>query len=214
MEHFIAIEPELASEPADHVACEGDTSDRDSDREFEQLIERVRAGSQDAAWELVDKYGRDVQRFVRRSLHQRLRAKFDSLDFVQIVWGSFFKAPERLEGMEKSEQLVAYLATLAKYKVLTEVRRRLQSAKYDLNREASHESGQSPDDKSSPIPTPSAVAIAKERWDQLLAGQSERDRQIVELRLRGVTYEEIADTLHIHERTARKTIERLLKKAS
>lgn len=185
------------------------------DIEFEQLIERVRAGSQDAAWELVDKYGRDVQRFVRRSLHQRLRAKFDSLDFVQIVWGSFFRAPDRLQGMEKAEQLVAYLATLAKYKVLTEVRRRLQTAKYDLNREAGgDESRLAPDENSSPIPTPSAVAIAKERWDQLLAGQSDRDRQIVELRLQGITYEEIAETLHIHERTARKTIERLLKKAS
>jgi RNA polymerase sigma factor (sigma-70 family) len=199
----MTVDSELASDEAQ------------AESEFERLIAQVRGGSQDAAWELVDKYGRDVQRFVRRSLHQRLRAKFDSLDFVQIVWGSFFRAPERLEGMARAEQLVAYLATLAKYKVLTEVRRRLQTAKYDLNREAgADESRLAPDENSSPIPTPSAVAIAKERWDQLLAGQSERDRQIVELRLQGITYDEIAEQLHIHERTARKTIERLLKKAS
>jgi DNA-binding CsgD family transcriptional regulator len=39
-------------------------------------------------------------------------------------------------------------------------------------------------------------------------------RRIVELRLQGTTYNEIADNLHIHERTARKTIKRLLRKAS
>jgi RNA polymerase sigma factor (sigma-70 family) len=197
------------------LSVNNEISNDDVDWEFEALIERVRAGSQDAAWDLVEKYGRDVQRFVRRSLHQRLRAKFDSLDFVQIVWGSFFRAPERLEGMAKSEQLVAYLATLAKFKVLTEVRRRLQTAKYDVNREAGgDESRQSPDENSAPTPSPSAVAIAKERWQLLLAGEPDRVRRIVELRLQGTTFNEIASHLHIHERTARKTIERLLKRAS
>jgi RNA polymerase sigma factor (sigma-70 family) len=183
--------------------------------DFSSLIERVRSGSQDAAWELVEKYGRDVQRFVRRSLHQKMRAKFDSMDFVQIVWGSFFRAPERLQGMEKAEQLIAYLATLAKFKVLTEVRRRMQSEKYNVGREAGvDEPYQFPDQNLAPTPTPSAVAIAKERWEQLMAGQTERVKQIVELRLQGTTFNEIADHLHIHERTARKTIERLLKIAS
>jgi RNA polymerase sigma-70 factor (ECF subfamily) len=137
------------------------------------------------------------------------------LDFVQIVWGSFFRAPERMQGMEKSEQLIAYLATLAKFKVLSEVRRRLQSAKYNLDREAGgDDSYHSPDVSFAPTPTPSAVAMAKERWDQILAGETDRVRQIVELRLQGTTFNEIASHLHIHERTARKTIERLLKRAS
>lgn len=192
-----------------------DFDDSDIDPQFAELIEQVRAGSQDAAWQLVEKYGRDVQRFVRRSLHQRLRSKFDSLDFVQIVWGSFFRAPERLQGMARAEQLIAYLATLAKFKVLTEVRRRLQTEKYDVKREdVSGASHPSPDENSGPLPTASAVAIAKERWDQLLADEPEQVRRIVELRLQGTTYNEIADNLHIHERTARKTIKRLLRKAS
>ncbi len=193
--------------------CE--SSDDDHDLEFAALIEQVRAGSQDAAWDLVKTYGRDVQRFVRRSLHQRMRSKFDSLDFVQIVWGSFFRAPERLHGMAKSDQLIAYLATLAKHKVIGEVRRRLQTAKYDLRREAGGgKTGHCFEEKLSPSPTPSSVAIAKERWEQLLAGEPEGVRRIVELRLQGTKFDEIASDLQIHERTARKTIERLLKLAS
>lgn len=185
------------------------------DSEFTTLLEEVRAGSQDAAWKLVERYGRDVQRFVRRSLNHRLRSKFDSLDFVQIVWGSFFRAPERLQGIERAEQLVAYLATLAKFKVLTEVRRRLETEKYDIRREDVRDEPRGlPDMNVSNTPTPSSVAMAKERWEQLIAGEPEQVRQIVELRLRGITFNEIADHLHIHETTARKTIKRLLERAN
>lgn len=191
------------------------SSNADTDWEFAQLIEQVRAGSQQAAWTLVEKYSRHVQRFVRRSLHQRLRSKFDSLDFVQIVWGSFFRCPERLHGMVKVEQLIAYLATLARFKVLGEVRRRLQTEKYNLNRE--EPMSQQDCATAEPVsltPTPSAVAVAKERWELLLADEPDHVRQIVELRLQGTTYTEIADHLKIHERTARKTIKRLLQQAS
>lgn len=191
-----------------------DTTAENVDLEFMNLIAQVRAGSQEAAWEIVEKYGKHVQRFVRRSLHQRLRTKFDSLDFVQIVWGSFFRAPERLQGMVQVDQLIAYLATLAKFKVITEVRRRLQTEKYNLDREESSADAGQADQAASTLPSPSAVAIAKERWDQMLAHEPPQVRQIVELRLQGTTYLEIAEHLHIHERTARKTIKRLLQQAS
>ena len=64
----------------------------DMDDEFRSLIRRVRGGSEEAAWELVREYGEAIRRAVRRALHVSLRPKFDSLDFVQIVWKSFFRA--------------------------------------------------------------------------------------------------------------------------
>jgi hypothetical protein len=54
------------------------------------------------------------------------------------------------------------------------------------------------------------VAIFRERWDRLVSGQSSSVRRIVEMRFAGATYNEIADELHIHERTARKAIEKLV----
>ena len=197
------------------LASSNDSLQCDVDREFTALLEEVRSGSQDAAWKLVELYGRDVQRFVRRSLNQRLRSKFDSLDFVQIVWGSFFRNPERMQGFERAEQLIAYLATLAKFKVLTEVRRRLETQKYDVAREdVRHHPRALPDKNFAETPTPSAVAVAKERWEQILAGEPDYVRRIVELRLSGETFPEIADDLQIHETTARKTIKRLLERAN
>ena len=62
-------------------------------------------------------------------------------------------------------------------------------------------------------PTPSAVAIARERWHQLVDNQPETVRRIVELRFMGATFPEIAEQLNIHERTARKAIERLVGEA-
>jgi RNA polymerase sigma-70 factor (ECF subfamily) len=173
-------------------------------------MDEVRAGSQEAAWELVDRYGPHVQRFVRRALHHQLRSKFDSIDFVQVVWASIFRDPEKLRQLDRSEDLIAFLAGIAKHKVLNEVRRRLGSLKYNINREKpmgfrEEENGE----LHMRNPTPSAVAIAKERWDMLLAKQNATVRAVVELRLQGVSFVEIAQRLGIHERSARKAIERL-----
>jgi hypothetical protein len=40
--------------------------------EFATLMQRVREGSEDAAWELVQLYGEAIRRAVRRALNERL----------------------------------------------------------------------------------------------------------------------------------------------
>lgn len=59
--------------------------------DFRGLLNRIKEGDDTAAWELVEHYGEDIRNAVRRSLNRRLRPKFDSLDFVQLVWSSFFR---------------------------------------------------------------------------------------------------------------------------
>jgi len=49
------------------------------------LMRRVSRGSEDATWELIERFGRAIQRAVRRALNKELRRKFDSLDFVQMA---------------------------------------------------------------------------------------------------------------------------------
>ena len=97
------------------------------DDNFTSLIRRVREGSEDAAWELVDQYGEAIRRAVRRALNERLRSKFDSLDFVQIVWNSLFRVRDKLDRFDRPEELTAYLVTMARNKVGMEVRRRLMT---------------------------------------------------------------------------------------
>lgn len=178
-------------------------------KSFHELMERLRNGSQQAAWEFVEAYEGPVQRVIRRALNDQLRPQFDSIDFVQVVWASLFRKPERLAEFDEPEELLAFLAAVAKHKVLSETRKR-RTAKYDVGREkqiSSHE--ESDGNLHKRVETPSALAMANERLEALLAGQSVTVRSVVELRLHGCSYVEIAQALQIHERTARKAIGRL-----
>ena len=176
---------------------------------FRGLLDEVRAGSQNAAWELVETYGPHVHRYVRRFMHRSLRSKFDTLDFVQVMWASLFREPGKLHSFEQPEELIAFLVGMAKNKVITELRRRTAS-RYDVGREQQYpnDSVACGDIRQQP-PTPSAVAIAKERWVHLVSNQNQTVQSVVALRLRGNTFGEIADKLQIHERTARKAIAQL-----
>ena len=179
--------------------------------DFHELIRQVQSGSEDAAWELVDRYGERVRRAVRRLLNQRLRSKFDSLDFVQLVWSSLFRVRDRLDRFDRPEELAAFLVTMARNKVGMEVRRRLSTAKYNVNRETSIEEGKLGRQMELPgrDPPPIEVAIARERWDDIVKDQPERYRRIIELRLQGHACQEIADSLEIAECTVRRCIKRL-----
>src|SRR3954470_16740443 len=184
---------------------------RNPPSEFAELMDQVHEGSQDAAWQLLEKYGPYLKRYIRRSLKQEMRSKFDSLDFAQVVWASFFREPDRLRRLDSPHALLAYLASLARNKVVG-VRRHLTSVKPDIDREIAFDDLEEDIEirLPHPDPTPSAVAVAHERWHQLIDNQPESVRRIVELRFMGATFPEIAEQLHIHERTARKVIERLL----
>ena len=82
---------------------------------FQELIQRVRAGDQAAAQELVTRYESKIRRVVRVKLDTRLQRHFDSMDICQSVLASFFvraalgqyeiKTPE--EVMAKIEAVTA-----------------------------------------------------------------------------------------------------------
>ena len=57
--------------------------------------------------------------------------------------------------------------------------------------------------------TPSQIALANDELEVILANSSERDRQVIELRMQGLKFTEIAEQVGIHERTAREVIGKL-----
>jgi RNA polymerase sigma factor (sigma-70 family) len=173
---------------------------------FQELILQVRQGSHAAARLLADAYGPHVQRYVRRVLTRELRSQHDSIDFVQLVWASFFHQPDELPTIDTPAQLISYLARMAQHKIMDEDRR-LHTQKNDVERE---ERFDLPEDHiKSRDPTPSAVAIFREEWDQLVNRQPEGVGRVVKLRYEGATFREIADELQINEKTARNAIVRL-----
>jgi RNA polymerase sigma factor (sigma-70 family) len=179
------------------------------DSEFRQAIERVCSGSEEATWEFIETYGPHIQRVVRRRLHQGLRAKFDSIDFVQMVWASFFGDMKRIASIGEPEELILYLVNIARNKVIEETRRRMTYERYNVGRERPLTSSDLTDPQSiRGHDTPSQHLIAKERLQQMMGNcGSVRNRRIVEMRLKGSTFVQIARALGIHERTVRQIVD-------
>lgn len=176
--------------------------------EFRRALSQVRRGSDDALWEIIETYEPHIQRVVRRRLGTQLRSKYDTMDFVQMVWKSIFEDPQQFQRFDVPEQLIAFLAKMAQNKIDTEYRRRLGTQKHNINREAPWEE---PDNQSPrACETPSQIAIARELWDELIRDLPPKHREVVRMRLEGATFTEIAERLEMHERTARKVIKNLM----
>src|SRR5947207_14333253 len=92
--------------------------------ELSEFLKRIQAGDEGAARELLSRYEAEVRLVVRRQLPRLLRSRFDSLDFMQSVWGSFFHRVQTGPAeFQDSRHLVAFLARAAKNKVIDEYRR-------------------------------------------------------------------------------------------
>ena len=184
-----------------------------SDDEFRRLLEQVQSGSQDAMCQLIERYAPHIVHVVRRNLKRAIRAKFDSVDFVQAVWASFFAAPQEGVRFDRPEDLVKYLSAIAHNKVVDEVRRRMQTNKYNINRERSLEDSTLHLSRrlASQEPSPSEVAVADELWRRLICDLPAHHQQILELRRAGHTLQQIADQLGLNERTVRRVIQGVLR---
>jgi RNA polymerase sigma-70 factor (ECF subfamily) len=178
--------------------------------QFRASMEQVRSGSTDAVWRLIEDYGPHIQRVVRRRLDSRMRSKFDSQDFVQMVWASFFRNPAEMSSFDEPEDLMRYLSAMARHKVVNEYRRRILQQKHNVTREKPLSETHSTEDVvRRRDPTPSQFAIIREDWNRKLEGMSDMHRKVVRLRLAGATYTEIGQQVGIHERTAREIVHRV-----
>jgi RNA polymerase sigma-70 factor (ECF subfamily) len=191
---------------------------RDSHEDFEGLMRRVREGCPGAAREVYDRYNPHVQRVVRRYLARRLRKQYDSLDFLQEIWASFFMTPADQYTFDRPADLINFLGRVATNKVVEAYRHRVQTAKHDITRELpiGHlPPGDGPVVTSAVAaepagrePTPSQLTIAEERWQLMLRDQPPRCRRILELLRQGHTYREVSEQTGIHS----KVIQRLVRK--
>lgn len=182
----------------------------ESDDGFRDLLHRALDGSEEAARELVARYGASLRRAVRRCLSRRLRSLFDSADFEQIVWLSVFRHREDLARIDRPEDLAKFLVGVAKRKVAAEERRRLVRVQHNLNRERSLEASI---EDAADVPERRAAMVeslaCRERLGKFLSELPEPKRQIVELRLKGLNKGEIARRLDIPERTLRRSWKKL-----
>src|SRR4051794_31583783 len=104
----------------DHNLHEPDraaSDDKHSLSLFRELLKRAQLGCPEASRELYETYGRHVIRCVRHRLWRRMRTRFDSQDFSQQVWASFF-LEENLPDFQTPDDLMAFLGAMAEHKVI------------------------------------------------------------------------------------------------
>lgn len=183
---------------------------REDPANIRELIARIQGGDEEAARELLNRYESKVRMVVRRQLPRLLRSRFDSLDFLQSVWGSFFhRIRTGPNDLEEERNLIAFLAWAARNKVIDEYRR-AASQKQNINREAPRrlEGGLAAAGE-----TPSQVAQARETYDRLHDLLPEDRRIILELKAAGFSSKEIGDQVGISERTVQRVLEDLRSRA-
>jgi RNA polymerase sigma-70 factor (ECF subfamily) len=181
---------------------------------FASLLDRLGKGSDGAARLLIDAYGPHILRVVRRRLSKQMRSKFDSIDFVQAVWTSFFARREEMGKFTRPEDMVAFLGAMAANKVIDEARTRTRTETRDVRREELLEPGYARHDAAlaAPQPSPSEAVAIQDLWEAMLEGQPSHYRRMLQLRRSGLPYEEIARQLGVNAKTVRRVIEKIVSK--
>jgi RNA polymerase sigma-70 factor (ECF subfamily) len=181
------------------------------EREFEALMARLRSGAPEAVREMLELYGPHILHVVRRHLHRKLRSKFDSRDFAQDVWASFYAIPPERYTFKEPRDLLRYLIDVARNKVIDAYRHHAGRGAPNLDREQLLDSALGPGWEEVPArqPTPSQFAVANERWHQLLEGQPDHYQRVLILLKQGITHQQIARELGISDREVRRIVRRL-----
>jgi RNA polymerase sigma factor (sigma-70 family) len=164
-----------------------------AEESFAELMGRVRAGDADAAAGLVRRYEPEIRREVRFLLRDPfLRRSFDSMDICQSVMAAFFvRAAAGQFDLKEPDDLIKLLLTMTRNK-LAEKMRRQHRQRRDSRRTVGgvEELALAGED-----PSPSSVLAGKELLEEVRQRLSEDDRQLVELRNQGLSWEEIAGSL-------------------
>lgn len=176
---------------------------------FQNLIAQVQSGDQDAARQLYDQYGRQIQIAVRRRMGTGLRKRFDSDDFAQAVWVSIFGNLGQISKLKTPAEFVGYLIRVATYKVIDESRRHTQTMRRDMSRERSIDAIRA-DLLHHDEPSASQIALAQEQWEHILKTIPEKYHAVATLRVQqGLPIREIASRSGYNERTVRRILRRV-----
>jgi RNA polymerase sigma factor (sigma-70 family) len=155
------------------------------DSAFQALLRRVRAGDEAAAAELVRQYEPAIRRAVRMRLTDpTLGRVLDSMDVCQSVLANFFvRAAAGQFDLDEPGQLVRLLVTMARNKLLDQVRK--QRAGRRDQRRLEPTAPEALDAVPAAGQTPSAIVAGKELLHQVRDRLSDQERHLMDRRALG-----------------------------
>jgi RNA polymerase sigma-70 factor (ECF subfamily) len=163
------------------------------DPSFDELIRQVGGGDEEAAARLVRDFEPVVRRVIRARLRgSRARCEFDSMDICQSVLATFFvRVAAGQYDLKEPDDLIKLLLTMTRNK-LAEKMRNQHRLRRDSRRTVGGVEELALADRD---PSPSSVVANQELLEQARQRLSEEERQLVELRGQGLSWEEIAASL-------------------
>lgn len=179
---------------------------------FLELIQRVRAGEEAAAAEVVRRYERALLREIRLRLRDpRLRRALDSGDICQSVLASFFlRAASGQYDLQHSGHLLKLLVAMARNKLASQARH-----SYVVRRDPDAlRTGLSAGEYlTAPEPGPAQAVATSDFCGALMASLSAEERQLADRRARSEEWADIAADLGGNPDNLRKKLARALNRA-
>jgi RNA polymerase sigma factor (sigma-70 family) len=177
--------------------------------EFEFLLQQARAGNVEAVRRLCEEHSEKLRRVVRRYLDPKLRRQFESDDFLQSIWGSFFTRPEGPGPFQSAQELERYLCGMARNMVIDKGRQRLHTQKHAaLDQDSwTKEAEQTAVGRE---PAPSQILIADERWERIRAPLPPIQQEMLDMLRQGHTHREIARRFKTHPKVVQRLLHCLL----
>jgi len=181
---------------------------------FRDLIGRVRSGDQQAATDLVRRYENEIRRAIRvRLTDPGLCRVLDSTDVCQSVMANFFvRASAGQFELDRPDQLLRLLVTMARNKLLDQVRKQ-HADRRDAKRvvgdptplEAIADAG---------VGTPSQIVSADELRQAMQRQLSPEERFLAEQRAQGRDWADIAVEVGGTPEALRKKLARAMDRVS
>ncbi len=173
------------------------------------LVEGWRAGNQDAARQLFERYVDRLVALARRRISPRLASRVDPEDVVQSVFRTFFgRLKEGQFHIEEQNDLCKLLMRITVHKALRQVEFHT-AGKRDPGQEAPQ--GDLSQERLMGVldrePAPEAVVAFVDELEHFLGQLGPQERQVVELRLQGLSNEEVAAQLGFSDRKVRRILE-------
>jgi RNA polymerase sigma factor (sigma-70 family) len=175
------------------------------------LLEQWRAGQEDAAAELFERYASRLIALAQHQLSAKLNARVDAGDLVQSAYTTFFLgARDGQFILQRSGDLWHLLVAITLHKV----QRQLQyhtAAKRSIHREESlpavEGTAASPAAILAREPSPDEAALLVSTLDDVLGKFKPAQRAVIELKLQGYSLVEIVEATRLSTSTVRRVLQ-------
>jgi RNA polymerase sigma-70 factor, ECF subfamily len=194
----------------------GEDAGMDPHTSFAEVDRKLRAGDQDAATEVFCRFAEKLIGLAHSKLDIRILCKEDPTDVVQSVFRSFFTRHRDGEyELATWDKLWSLLTVISVRKCLNRTQYYMAKRR-DIAREVPaaewNDAAAGLSDAINRNPTLLEAAVLFETVEQMTRGLDADDWAIIELRLQGLTAQQISEKLGLSERTVRRVRERIVKR--